>query len=367
MIIGITGTFGAGKGTVVDFLKQTGFKHYSVRDFLTDEIKKRGLPVNRDSMVIVANQLREINSPSYIVEKLYEQAKQEEGNVIIESIRTPGEAYKIKEMGGYLIAVDADSKTRYSRIIIRQTETDNISYEEFINNEKREMFSTDPNKQNLSECIEMADYVIYNNKTFEELNKKIREVYQDILNKMDEKRFQPPKEIEMRKEAEKIKAIKEDIRPLWDEYFMKITSVVAERSTCLRHNVGAIIVKNKRILTTGYNGAVRGQEDCLKLGCRKDELNIESGFGSEECRAVHAEQNAIIQAALHGINTDSATLYCTTIPCRMCAKEIVNAGIKEVVTYSDYAGAKGSIEFLEQCGVKFKKIQRPKDEIKFKD
>lgn len=365
MIIGITGTLGAGKGTIVDFLKHTGFKHYSVREFLTDEIKKRGLSVNRDNMVIVANQLREINSPSYIIEALYEQAKEQGGNVVIESIRTPGEAHKIKELGGYLIAVDADSKTRYSRILIRQTETDNVSYEKFMENEKREMFSTDPNKQNLSECIDMADYIIYNNKTFEELNKKIRETYQDILNQINEKRFQPLEKIE--KKAETIKAITETIRPLWEEYFMKITSVVAERSTCLRHNVGAIIVKNKRIIATGYNGAVKGQEDCLNLGCRKNELNLESGFGSEECRAVHAEQNAIIQAALHGINTEGATLYCTTIPCRMCAKEIVNAGIKEVITYSDYAGAKGSIEFLEKCGVKFKKIQRPKDEIKFKD
>jgi len=149
---------------------------------------------------------------------------------------------------------------------------------------------------------------------------------------------------------------------------MKITSVVAERSTCLRHNIGAIIVKNKRILTTGYNGAVRGGKDCLELGCKKDELNIASGIGaSKVCRAVHAEQNAIIQAALHGLNTEGATLYCTTIPCRMCAKEIINAGIKKVFTYSDYAGAFDSIEFLKEHGVEFEKIERPKNTIHFKD
>jgi len=153
----------------------------------------------------------------------------------------------------------------------------------------------------------------------------------------------------------------------WDDYFMKIAAVVAERATCLRHNIGAVIVKNKQILTTGYNGAVRGTDDCLKLGCRKDELKLPSGVSSEDCRAVHAEQNAIIQAAKHGINIDGATLYCTTIPCRMCAKEIVNAGIKEVITYSDYAGARGSVEFLKNAGVEFKKINRPNNTITFKD
>jgi len=347
MIIGITGTLGAGKGTVVEFLKQKGFKHFSVREFLNQELIKRGLSLNRDNQVMIANQLREVNSPSYIIEELFKKAQQENLDVIIESIRTPGESKFIKEKKGYLLAIDADSNLRYSRILTRQSETDNISFEEFLANEKREMFSINPNEQNLSECIRMADFKIDNSKDLEYLKRQVEEILKTIKTK--------------KQESEKY------IRPSWDEYFMKITSVVAERSTCLRHNVGAIIVKNKKILTTGYNGAVRGQKDCLELGCKKDELNLASGFGSEECRAVHAEQNAIIQAALHGINTEGATLYCTTIPCRMCAKEIVNAGIKRVVTYSDYGGAKGSIEFLKNCGIKFEKISRPKNIINFKD
>lgn len=358
MIIGITGTFGAGKGTIVEYLKQKGFKHYSVSDYLTQEIKKRGLPVNRDSMIIVANQLREINSPYYFVEELYKKAKQSESNSIIESIRTQGEAEKIKQLGGILLSINAKPELRYSRAKKRASEKDNITFEKFQEQEKQEMSSTDPTKQNLSKCIEIADFQLTNNEDIESLHKQIEKILFQIKNKQSEKLKQTPKEIIQNKEK----------RMSWDDYFMKIASVVAERSTCLRHNIAAVIVKNKRIISTGYNGAVKGGKDCLELGCKKDQMNVASGIGaSEVCRAVHAEQNAIIQAAIHGINTEGATLYCTTIPCRMCAKEIVNSGIKEVVTYSDYPGAFDSIEFLQENGVKFRKINRPSHLIKFKD
>jgi len=351
MIIGITGTLGAGKGTVVEFLKQKGFKHFSVRAYLIQEINKRNLPVNRDSMVMIANQLREMNSPSFIVEQLYEKAKQEQGDVIIESIRTTGEVEKIKEKRGILLAVDAEPQTRYSRIIIRQSETDNQTFEEFLADEKREMYSIDPTKQNLSACINKADFIIKNDKDFEHLKKQVEEIFEKI---------KEPQEIDFQKREV-------HQRPSWDEYFMKITSIVAERSTCLRHNVGAVIVKNKRIITTGYNGAVRNQKDCLELGCKKDELKLETGFGAEECRAVHAEQNAIAQAGIHGANIEGGTIFCTHIPCRMCAKQIINAGLKELIYYFNYEGSKDSLKLLQECGIKIKKISRPKDTIKFKD
>jgi len=139
-------------------------------------------------------------------------------------------------------------------------------------------------------------------------------------------------------------------RPGIDEYFMEIAKVVAKRSTCLRNHVGAVIVRDKRILTTGYNGAPSGLPHCLDIGCLRDENNIPSGENQEICRGVHAEQNAIIQAALHGISTEGATLYCTHQPCSLCAKMLINAHIKRVV-YSEKYPDKRGIEYLEEAGV----------------
>ena len=181
-IIGITGTLGAGKGTIVEYLIQKyGFQHCSVRAFLIKEIEKRNMPVNRDSMVIVANDLRTQYGPSYIVEQLYEEAKLTNKNTIIESIRAVGEAEALKKKWTFsLFAIDADQKIRYERNKLRNSETDQISYQEFINNEEREMKNTDPNKQNLANCIELADFKIENNGTKEELHSKIDEIIKKI-------------------------------------------------------------------------------------------------------------------------------------------------------------------------------------------
>jgi len=171
IIIGITGTIGAGKGTVVEHLtKNKGFRHFSVRTFLTSVIEERHMPVNRDTMVLVANELRKEHGPAYIVEKLYEQAAKEKSHAIIESIRTPGEIDMLQALGSfYLLAVDAKPEIRYQRIVQRNSETDHISFETFLANELREMHTNDPNKQNLSKCIERANFVIHNNDGFDEL------------------------------------------------------------------------------------------------------------------------------------------------------------------------------------------------------
>jgi dephospho-CoA kinase len=171
LIIGITGTLGAGKGTIVDYLvKEKGFIHFSVRGFITEEINRQGLPVNRDSMVLVANKLRADHSPSYIIDQLYEQALLTGKNCIIESIRTPGEVQSLVEKGNFvLFAVDADPMLRYDRIVMRNSETDQISYATFVENEEREMQSNDPAKQNIGKCIEAADHIFYNNSTVLEL------------------------------------------------------------------------------------------------------------------------------------------------------------------------------------------------------
>jgi dCMP deaminase len=126
-------------------------------------------------------------------------------------------------------------------------------------------------------------------------------------------------------------------RPDWDAYFMNITSLVAERSTCTRRKVGAVIVKDKRILATGYNGAPSGIAHCIDIGCMREKLEIPSGEKHELCRGIHAEQNAIVQAAYHGVSIKESTLYCTNMPCSICAKMIINAGIKNIFYLDGYA------------------------------
>jgi len=120
-------------------------------------------------------------------------------------------------------------------------------------------------------------------------------------------------------------------RPSWDQYFIDITHLVATRSTCLRRQVGALLVKDRNILATGYNGTPSGITHCEDVGCLRDRLQVPSGERHELCRGLHAEQNAIIQAARHGVNIDGATLYCTTMPCIICTKMLINAGIRRIV------------------------------------
>ncbi|MBN1254523.1 MAG: cytidine/deoxycytidylate deaminase family protein [Deltaproteobacteria bacterium] len=126
-------------------------------------------------------------------------------------------------------------------------------------------------------------------------------------------------------------------RPSWDEYFIEIARLVVSRSTCLRRQVGAVLVKDKKILATGYNGAPSGLPHCLDVGCLRDELKIPSGERHELCRGLHAEQNAIIQAAYYGVSINGATLYCTNLPCIICTKMLINAGIQRVVFEEGYA------------------------------
>ncbi|MDR0363891.1 MAG: AAA family ATPase [Bacteroidales bacterium] len=183
IIIGITGTLGAGKGTIVEYLvEKKGFKHHSVRSFIAKEIEKRNMSVNRDSLTMVANELRAAHSPSYIVDRLYEEALQDGKNAVIESIRTPGEVISLRKKGSFiLIAIDADIRLRYERILLRGSETDHISFEEFQSNEQRELSNSDPNMQNLRKCFEMSDIQLSNNETIEVLYQKVEDGLKDLF------------------------------------------------------------------------------------------------------------------------------------------------------------------------------------------
>ncbi len=155
-----------------------------------------------------------------------------------------------------------------------------------------------------------------------------------------------------RKHSPKIK----NDRPTWDEYFLSIAELVSKRSTCLRRSVGAVLVKDKRILATGYNGAPSKIAHCSETGCIREKLKVPSGERHELCRGLHGEQNAFLQAALHGTSLRGASLYSTTQPCIICAKMIINAGINEVIIRGDYPD-KMAKEFLREAQVKVRVLK----------
>lgn len=172
-IVGITGTNGAGKGTVVEILIQQGFKHYSASGLLMEKVIEQNLPQNRDSLIQMGNQLREKYGAGYIAEELIRTAQLSGEKAIIESLRTVGEVEKLKAVGGILLAVDADQKLRFERISKRGGIKDNVTWEEFVKQEEGESKSDDPNKQNLIACRNMADFTINNNGTLEDLEIEI--------------------------------------------------------------------------------------------------------------------------------------------------------------------------------------------------
>ncbi|MGB9668199.1 MAG: deoxycytidylate deaminase [Thermosulfidibacteraceae bacterium] len=145
-------------------------------------------------------------------------------------------------------------------------------------------------------------------------------------------------------------------RPGWERYFIEIAKLVATRSTCTRRKVGAVIVKDKRILSTGYNGPPSGLKHCIEVGCVREKLNIPSGERHELCRGLHAEQNAIIQAAIHGVSVRDADLYCTTFPCVICTKMLINAGIRRIF-YTEGYPDNLSLEMLKEAGIELIKVE----------
>lgn len=154
-----------------------------------------------------------------------------------------------------------------------------------------------------------------------------------------------------------MKKKKKDVRPNWDKYFLEIARIVSKRSTCLRRKVGALIVKDRRILATGYNGTPSGIRHCAEVGCLRVKLKIPSGQRHELCRGLHAEQNVLLQAALYGISLRDSSLYITNQPCIICAKMIINAGIREVVIAGSYPDRMAR-EFLDEAGIDIRRVSQ---------
>jgi len=336
MYIGLTGTNAAGKTTVLKYLVARGYREYSLSDILREELNQENKPITRENLINKGNALRTEFGAGILAERIMKKLHTD--FAVIDSIRNPGEIEALRRLSRFLLlAVDAPVEIRFQRAQARNREENAPNLAAFIEMENREK-SCNPLFQNISACIELADFRIENIAGENALLATVEEI---------------------------ITRAQEKFRPGWDEYFMKMAFLVAERSTCIRHHVGAIIVKEKQVLATGYNGAARNTRDCLQLGCLRDELKIPSGERHEICRGIHAEQNAIIQAARHGVNINGGTIYCTHSPCIICAKMIVNAGIQRIVASGDYPDILGMARQLyAEVGTQYDRIPLPKLEIK---
>jgi len=342
--VAIVGLCGAGKTIASNFFVEKGYQYARFGQIVLDEVKKQ---VGLRSDPALEKEIREGFRKKYgpaamaILNKPKFDRLLKKGNVVGDGLYSWSEYKYLKKAYGNnfrCVAIQASPELRYKRLSERK-----VIDEKLIN---RPLSEEEAKKRDYAEIeniekggpIAIADVTIVNEGSVDEFKEKLEELFTN------------------RKKQ----------RPGWDEYFMKIAALVAERSTCLRHHVGALIVRDKNILATGYNGAAAGVKDCLELGCLRDQLNIPSGTRHEICRAIHSEQNAIIRAALNGISIKGATLYSTHQPCILCAKMIVNAGIKRVVSYNQYP-SKDSMALFKEAGIICEKIKRPSSKINFVD
>jgi dCMP deaminase len=328
MIIGLTGENCAGKSTAAEYLMKKGFYYYSLSDVIREELKAEGKPVSRENLIEKGNTLRERFGPGILGAKIG-QKLQKDKNYVIDSIRNPAEVDALRKLGRFfLLYVTAPDDARFERIKARGREEDPRTYDAFIRIEGLEMESADKTRQNLKGTFAMADKKIVNEGDFNELHEKIDNALGDF--------------------SAEFKLA----RPSWDDYFMGIAKVVASRSNCVKRKVAAVIVKDKRIISTGYNGTPRGTRNCAEGGCPRCNSFTQSGKSLEECVCSHGEENAIVQASYHGISIKDSIIYTTFSPCLLCTKMIINSGIKEVIYNVDYPMAETPMKLLKEAGVK---------------
>ena len=311
--VGLTGTMGSGKGEIARILKDRGYKYISLSDMVREEATKRGLEHTRENLQNVGNELRSGGGAGVLGRKVRENIeKSTDEDWVIDGIRNPGEFDELEKLSDFqMVGVGASTQTIVQRVMDRNRSGNAPTKEAILERLKRECgVGEPPDGQQVSKCLESVDYMIRNEGTLEDLERKLGHF---------------------------LRLKTGEDRPTFDEVFMEISYIWAKRSTCLRRQVGAVIAKDKQQLTAGYNGAPKGVPHCAQLGgCLRAKLNIPSGQRHEICRGTHAEQNAITQAAKFGISIEGSTLYCNTFPCVICTKMILNAGISTVVYDSDY-------------------------------
>jgi dCMP deaminase len=325
MIIGLTGKNGSGKTEVSEYLKNRGFAYRSLSDEIRSEIQRRGQTITREVLIDIGNDLRQKYGPGILAERILSNLEHGH-NYVIDSIRNPSEVEVLKKRDDFvLLAVEAEPRARFERSLRRARENTAQSFEQFMEEETRELESDNPANQQLHATQQKADRVVSNNGTLEDLHRKLDALLPPLMSRF--------------------------MRPSWDEYFMNIAKVVATRSNCMKRKVAAIIVKDRRVVSTGYNGTPRGAKNCNEGGCPRCNSMAESGTALDECLCCHGEENAITQAAYHGTSLKGATLYTTFAPCLLCTKMIINSGIAEVVYNQEYPLNDRALSLLSECGV----------------
>ena len=331
MIIGVAGRNGAGKGEFVQFLEARSFTVLSLSDAIREELAARGLEETRERMIEVGQEMRRQSGPGALAQRLV-SGLQPDRNYAIDSIRHPVEVEILRNCGQafHLVWIDAKLETRFERMQARGRNGDPTTVAELEVLEARERGSDDPNAQQLDAVQAEASFTIGNDSTLEDFQEEIKAWVRKNL------AFS---------------------RPGWDEYFMGIARVVASRSNCVKRKVAAVVTIDRRIISTGYNGTPRGTTNCNEGGCPRCNDLAAGGTRLDECLCSHGEENAITQAAYHGVSLKGGTIYTTFSPCLLCTKMIINSGLVEVVYQNDYPLGKVALDLLAEAGVATRKSE----------
>lgn len=333
MIIGLTGENCSGKGTVAEYLMKKGFYYYSLSDVIREELAKEGREPTRAAMIEKGNLLRKEFGPGGLAVKIKERLDGHK-NYVVDSIRNEAEALEMGKIDGFFLwNVSASPELRFERMKNRKREGDPKTLEEFRRMEDIERKSSDASRQSLEDAAKHADLKVKNEGSFIALYDAVDVGLSGVSSTF------------------------KMVRPTWDEYFIGIAKMVATRSNCMKRKIGAVIVKDKRIVSTGYNGTPRGTRNCNEGGCPRCNSFAESGTNLGECLCSHAEENSIVQAAYHGISIAGGVMYTTFSPCLLCSKMIINAGIREVVYNEAYPLNEAAGKLLEEAGVVVRKLK----------
>jgi dCMP deaminase len=335
MIVGLSGLNGSGKGEVLNYLEERSFYPFSLSDVIRRQLEEQGLSETRDRMIETGRAIRTEKGPGGLAEMLADKIISDR-NYVVDSIRHPAEVEVLRSRTPHfhLIWVDAPAAIRLVRMNERGRAGDATTHEELRAQEGRELGSDDPAAQQLLAVKDLADSNLVNDGSISDLHENLQEVLEASLF------FE---------------------RPSWDEYFMSIARVVATRSNCVKRKVASVITRDRRIVSTGYNGTPRGVRNCNEGGCPRCNSFAQGGTRLDECLCSHGEENAITQVAYHGVSVKDATIYTTLSPCLICTKMIINVGIVEVVYNAKYPMGEVPLALLNEAGVKVRQVSLPDD------